>query len=50
MREMDQTELEFLEDINALISQTLEEKRDPWVALRMLADEVRERIGEIEGE
>ena len=47
---MDQTELEFLNDLNALISQTLEEKHDPWETLQLLAGEVRERIGELEDE
>jgi hypothetical protein len=32
------TELEFLEDINALVSQTFEEHDDPWAALRTLAN------------
>jgi hypothetical protein len=45
---MEQTELVFLEDINSLISQTLEEQSDPWQALQTLADEVRERIRELE--
>jgi hypothetical protein len=45
---MEQTELAFLEDINAVISQTLEERSDPWQALQTLADEVRERISEVE--
>ncbi|HEY2617835.1 MAG TPA: hypothetical protein VGI78_10890 [Acetobacteraceae bacterium] len=43
-----ETELQFLEDINAMISQTLEEQRDPWAALKALADEVRARLAELE--
>lgn len=45
----DQTELEFLQDMNALISHTLETKgADPWHALRTLANEVRNRITDLE--
>lgn len=44
----DQSEIEFLEDINALLSQTIEQQLDPWAAIKALADEVRERIGEID--
>lgn len=45
---MDQTELEFLNDMNALLSDTLETKgADPWQALRALANEVRSRIDEL---
>jgi hypothetical protein len=40
--------LEFLNDLNALISQALEDQTDPWVALKAMADEVRGRIGELE--
>ena len=43
-----ETELEFLNDMNALISQTLEEHGDALAALKTLADEVRERISELE--
>jgi hypothetical protein len=43
-----QTELEFLEDVNAVISQTLEEQGDPWQALKFLANEVRNRITDLE--
>ena len=43
-----ETELEFLQDMNALISQTLEEKGDPWHALKTLANEVRNRISDLE--
>jgi hypothetical protein len=43
-----ETELEFLLDLNALISQTLEEHRDPWAAIKTLANEVRNRIGDLE--
>jgi hypothetical protein len=45
---MQLTELAFLEDLNALISETIEEGRDPWQALKTLAQEVRERIGQLE--
>jgi hypothetical protein len=45
---MDETELEFLQDINALISQTLEENGDAVAALKTLANEVRNRISDIE--
>ena len=45
---MDQTELEFLNDMNALISQTLEENGDPLVTLKVLANEVRNRISDLE--
>lgn len=45
---MDQTELEFLQDMNALISQTLEEKGDPLATLKTLANEIRGRIDDLE--
>ncbi len=45
-----ETELEFLNDINALISQVLEENGDPWQALRTLANEVRNRLSDLEGD
>jgi hypothetical protein len=48
MSEAEQTELEFLQDMNALISQTLEEHGDPWRPLKMLANEVRNRISDLE--
>jgi hypothetical protein len=43
-----QTELEFLDDITALISQTLDEGRDPVQALKTMANEVHERIRQLE--
>ena len=46
----EQTELEFLEDMNALISQTIEENGDPWKALKTLANEVRNRISDLEAD
>jgi hypothetical protein len=45
---MVQDELAFLEDINALISQALEENGDPIVVLKVLAGEVRARIHVLE--
>jgi hypothetical protein len=45
---MDQTELEFLQDMNALISEALEEGGDPLAALKILANEVRNRIDDLE--
>lgn len=47
---MNQTELEFLNDLNALLSQTIEEQRDPWAALKAMAEEVRNRIDDLEQE
>ncbi len=46
----EETELDFLQDINALISQTIEEHDDSWTALRILANEVRNRISDLEGD
>jgi hypothetical protein len=48
MTEDTETELEFLQDLNALISQTLEEQGDPWAALKTMANEVRNRISYLE--
>jgi hypothetical protein len=47
---MDQTEVGFLEDLNALVSAALESRPggDPWAVLKQLADEIRERIGQLE--
>jgi hypothetical protein len=45
-----ETEVEFLNDVNALISQTLEEQLDPWDALKALASEIRNRIDNLEAE
>jgi hypothetical protein len=42
-----QTELEFLDDINALISQALD-GHDPVEALKTLANEVHKRIRQLE--
>ncbi len=50
MSETSETELDFLNDMNALISQTLEEQGDPWAALKTLANEVRERIAGLEAD
>jgi len=47
---VNQTELEFLNDLNALLSQTIEEQRDPWAALKAMAEEVRNRIDDLEQE
>jgi hypothetical protein len=42
------TELEFLDDISNIISQTLDEGHDPVHTLKTLANEVRERIQQLE--
>jgi hypothetical protein len=47
-RRVMQTELEFLDDINAVISQTLDDGQDPVQALKTLANEVRERIRQLD--
>jgi len=43
-----QTELEFLNDLNALLSETLDGKRDYRATLRTLESEIRERIDTLE--
>lgn len=45
-----ETELAFLEDLNALVSQALDGEVDHANALRTLADDIRERIGVLEGQ
>lgn len=44
-------EIEFLEDLNALVSGAFDERDiDPMVVLRTLANEIRERIAELEAQ
>jgi hypothetical protein len=44
----EETELEFLQDMNALLSETIEQQGDPWRALKTLANEVRNRISDLD--
>lgn len=44
----EQTELEFLQDMNALLSEALEGKAEAAATLRAVANEIRNRISDLE--